>query len=65
MNLLQNIQSEMRKYEAVECFEIQPGKVSTCSICFYLVNFKLDQASSMQLVSTFDSFNLNKHLMIK
>ena len=63
MNLVQNIQIEMRKYKAVECFEIQPGKVSTCSFCFYLVNFKSYYASSMQLVSkiTLDSFDLNKH----
>ena len=40
MNWVQNIQIEMRKYRAVECFEIKPGKISTSSFYLYLVNFE-------------------------
>ena len=50
MNWVQNIQIEMRKYEDIKSLEIQPVKVSTCSFCFYLVNFKQLQTSSIQLV---------------
>ena len=50
MNWVQNIRIKMRKHKAVECFEILSGKVSTSSFCFYLVNFKLYEANSMQLV---------------
>ena len=67
MNWVQNIEIEMRKYKAVGCFEIKPGKVSTWSFCFYLVNLKLHQASSMQLVSkiTLDGFDFKKYLTIR
>ena len=36
MNWVENIQIEMRKYKAVGCFEIQPGKVSICSFLLLL-----------------------------
>ena len=40
-----NIQIEMRKYKAVKYFKIRPGKVSTCSFCFYfLISNYLKQA---------------------
>ena len=66
MNWVQNIQIEMRKFEAIKCLEIQAGKVSTCSFYFYLVNFKIYQRSSIQLVGkmTLDTFDFNKHLAI-
>ena len=31
MNWVQHTQIKMRKYKAVKCFEIKPGKVSSCS----------------------------------
>ena len=67
MNWVQNIQIEMRTYEAIKCLEIQPVKVSTCSFCFYLANFKIYQTSSIQLVGkmTLDTFDFNKHLTIR
>ena len=39
MNFQMNIQIEMPKDKAVECFEIKPGQVKSC------------QASSMQLIT--------------
>ena len=36
MNRLLNIGIEIRKYKAVRKYKTQPGKVSTCSLCFYL-----------------------------
>ena len=36
MNRVKNIRIEIWKYKAAESFEIQPGKASTCSFCYYL-----------------------------
>ena len=34
MDWIQYIQIELWKYKVVKCFEIWPGKFSTCSFCF-------------------------------
>ena len=70
MNRLQNIRIEIWKYKAIRKYKTSPGKVSTCSffsayLCQYSI--KLYLANLIQLLSkiVFDTFYLNKHLMIK